>query len=85
MNLANAFEKPVAPRRDEALSAQSVRELAAYEAKLAAVYAAPQDQWLTLDLSGQWPAGRGEAQATLLSLAEAAQALAAQALPVKEG
>lgn len=83
MNLANAFEKPVAPRRDESLSAQSVRELAGYEAKLAAVYAAPQDQWLTLDLSGQWPKERGAAQPSLQALADSVRELAAQALPAQ--
>lgn len=80
MNLANAFEKPVAPRRDESLSAQSVSALAAYEDKLARVYASPQDQWLTLDLSQQWPAGRGAAQPSLQALAEQAKALAEQAV-----
>ena len=80
MSLANAFEKPVAPRRDESLSGQSVRELAACEAKLVSVYASPQDQWLTLDLSGQWPADRGAAQASLQALAEQARAAAAKAL-----
>lgn len=83
MNLANAFEKPIAARREEGLTGQSVRELAAYEAKLAAVYASPQDQWVTLDLSGQWPAGRGVAQSTLQSLAEGARELAAQAMPTE--
>lgn len=84
MNLANAFEQPVAPRRDESLSAQSVGALAAHEAKLAAVYASPEDQWLTLDLSGRWPLGRGIAQPTMQALADATQALAAQLLPVQE-
>lgn len=79
MNLANAFEKPVSPRRDESLSAQSVSALAAYEERLARVYASPQDQWLTLDLSGQWPAERGVAQPSLQALAEQVKSLAAQA------
>lgn len=83
MNLANAFEKPVTARRDDSLSAQSVRELAGYEGKLGAVYGSPEDQWLTLDLSGQWPTGRGAAQPTLQALAQSAQALAAQALPAQ--
>jgi CRISPR system Cascade subunit CasC len=82
MNLANAFEKPVAPRRDASLSAQSVEALAGYEGKLGAVYGDPKDQWLTLDLSGQWPQGRGQAQSNLQGLADAVQALAARALPV---
>lgn len=81
MNLANAFEKPVVARRDESLSAQSVRELAACEVKLAAVYGTPEDQWLVLDLSGQWPAGRGTVQPTLQALGDAARALVEQALP----
>jgi CRISPR system Cascade subunit CasC len=80
MNLANAFEKPVSARRDESLSGQSVRELAAYEGKLAAVYATPKDRWMTLDLSGQWPADRDSAQPTLQALTEKARAVAAQAL-----
>lgn len=81
MNLANAFEKPVAPRRDASLSAQSVEALASYEAKLAAVYGDPKDQWLTLDLSGQWPKARSQAQTNLQGLSEAVQALTSQALP----
>lgn len=81
MNLANAFEKPVAPRRDESLSAQSVRELAGYETRLAAVYGSAKDQWITLDLSAQWPQGRGTAHPSLQDLADAAQALSSQVLP----
>jgi CRISPR system Cascade subunit CasC len=81
MSLVNAFERPVSPRRDESLSSQSVREMAAYEARLAAVYGSAQDQWLTLDLSGQWPEGRGLVQPTLPALAEAVRALADQVLP----
>lgn len=83
MNLANAFEKPVTARRDDSLSAQSVRGLAEYEAKLGAVYGTPVDQWLTLDLSGQWPSARGAAQPSLQALAQSVQALAAQALPAQ--
>jgi CRISPR system Cascade subunit CasC len=80
MNLANAFEKPVSARREESLSAQSVSALAAYEEKLARVYASPQDQWLSLDLSGHWPAGRGAAQPSLQVLAEQAKSMAEQAM-----
>lgn len=80
MNLANAFETPVAPRRDESLSEQSVRELARYEARLGAAYGHPADRWLTLDLSGQWPADRGDRAESLRALADRVQALAAQAL-----
>ena len=84
MNLANAFERPVAPRRDDALTAQSVRELAGYEARLAAVYGSDQDRWLTLDLSGQWPQDRGLRQPNLRALADATRAAAAEALPAEE-
>lgn len=80
MNLANAFEKPVWARLDDSLSGQSVEALAAYEARLASVYADARDRWLTLDLSARWPAERGEAQRSLQALAEQAQALATQAL-----
>lgn len=69
LNLANAFEKPVSPRHDQALTAQSVAAMAEYEGKLASVYADAKDRWAVLDLSGQWPAGKGEAQANLAALA----------------
>lgn len=55
LNLANAFEKPVQPRGDQALSSQSVVTLAAYEKQLSAMYGDSRDQWAVLDLSGQWP------------------------------
>ncbi|KAB0583960.1 type I-E CRISPR-associated protein Cas7/Cse4/CasC [Ideonella dechloratans] len=80
LSLANAFEKPVAPRGDQALTAQSVQALADYEAKLAAVYGQAEDRWLVLDLTTRWPAERGQTQANLGALAAASQALAAQAL-----
>ncbi|MBI5269840.1 MAG: type I-E CRISPR-associated protein Cas7/Cse4/CasC [Burkholderiales bacterium] len=80
MSLANAFESPVAARRGESLSGQSVRELARYEAQLGAAYGDARDRWLTLDLSGQWPAERGQRVASLPALAEQAQSLAEQAL-----
>lgn len=77
LNLANAFEKPVRPKADDSLTAQSVGELASYEDKLAAVYASPQDQWLYLDLTGRWPQGKGEAQTSLAALAQRVRELAA--------
>ncbi len=55
LNLANAFEKPIAARQDASLTGQSVSELAKHEGKLAAVYADPRDQWAYLDLSEAWP------------------------------
>ncbi len=80
LSLANAFEKPVTPRADQALTEQSVARLAAYEGKLAAVYGAADDQWLGLDLTGCWPADKGEVVANLATLAQRARALAANAL-----
>ncbi|EIK54346.1 MAG: type I-E CRISPR-associated protein Cas7/Cse4/CasC [Pseudomonadaceae bacterium] len=82
LSLANAFEKPVAPRADQALTEQSVERLAAYEGKLAAVYGAPDDRWLSLDLTGRWPAEKGESVANLATLAQRARALAADVLEV---
>lgn len=80
LNLANAFEKPVTPRADQALTEQSVERLAAYEDKLAAVYGAAEDRWLSLDLTGRWPAGKGEAVANLATLAQRARELSASVL-----
>lgn len=80
LNLANAFEKPVRPKIDDSLTAQSVGALANYEDKLAAVYATPQDQWLYLDLTGRWPQDKGEAQKSLSELAQRVRELAAAGL-----
>lgn len=80
LSLANAFEQPVRAKVDDSLTGQSVSALARYEDKLAAVYAAPQDQWLHLDLTGRWPQDKGEAQATLVDLARRARELAAAGL-----
>lgn len=80
LSLANAFEKPVAPRADKALSAQSVEALAAYEEKLAAVYADANDRWLYLDLTGLWPQSKGERAASLAELVAKIRALAENGL-----
>lgn len=80
LSLANAFERPVSPRADQALTEQSVERLTAYEDKLAPVYGAPQDRWLSLDLTGRWPADKGERLANLAALAQRARELAADAL-----
>lgn len=70
LNLANAFEKPVFARQDQALTEQSVAALAAYETKLASVYADTADQWLYLDLTGQWPNDKGDKAASLAELTQ---------------
>lgn len=80
LSLANAFEKPVMPRSDQALTEQSVERLAAYEHKLAAVYAGDKDEWLSLDLTGRWPEGKGGTARNLAALAAGARALATGAL-----
>ncbi|MFT0621095.1 type I-E CRISPR-associated protein Cas7/Cse4/CasC [Ectopseudomonas guguanensis] len=59
LNLANAFEKPIAPRHEASLTSLSVGELAKHESKLAAVYADTRDQWAYLDLSDAWPQQKG--------------------------
>ncbi|WP_120996656.1 type I-E CRISPR-associated protein Cas7/Cse4/CasC [Stutzerimonas urumqiensis] len=69
LNLANAFEKPVAPRPDKSLTGQSVERLAEYEGKLSSYYAASTDQWACLDLTGGWPAEKGGQLPSLAALA----------------
>ena len=69
MSLANAFEKPVAPRHDQALTDQSVTAMAKHETQLASIYADDRDQWAFLDLTGQWPQDKGEGQSSLTALA----------------
>jgi CRISPR system Cascade subunit CasC len=70
LNLANAFEKPVSPRGGEALTQQSVERLSAYETQLATVYAATGDQWLVLDLTGQWLQDKGDKAVNLPELVQ---------------
>lgn len=80
LNLANAFEQAVRPQTDTPLTAASVAALSNYEDKLAAVYAAPQDQWLYLDLTGRWSQEKGEAQTSLTALAQRVRELVATRL-----
>lgn len=77
LSLANAFERPIAPRRDQALTDQSVEALAAYEEKLSSVYGDAADQWLYLDLTSRWPKPKGTSAASLQSLATQARELIA--------
>lgn len=70
INLANAFEKPVWPDPQAALSTLSVKALSDYDDKVSAFYGNGQDAWAYLDLTGTWPAVKGEAQASLDSLAQ---------------
>jgi CRISPR system Cascade subunit CasC len=68
LNLANAFEKPVAPRLQQPLSELSVAALASYERRLAAYYGDERDRWGVLDLTGAWPADLGTHHASLAAL-----------------
>lgn len=80
LSLANAFEKPVRPRADQALTEQSVERLGNYEGKLAAVYGSTDDRWLALDLTGCWPSDKGKTVDNLVNLAQATRELAAAEL-----
>lgn len=80
LNLANAFQKPVAPRHDQSLSELSVAALAREAGKLAKAYGAAGDRWLYLDLTGQWPTDQGEAQDSLAQLSARTRELAATGL-----
>lgn len=79
LNLANAFEKPVSPRTDAALSDLSVEALAAHAKQLGAVYGHASDQWAYLDLSGRW-SGEGDQAATLEELTQWVRSQAANLL-----
>lgn len=78
LNLANAFEKPVVPRANDSMTGQSVTALAGYEDRLAPVYASPEDQWVYLDLTSCWPEGKGQAQESLVALAQRVKELVAE-------
>ncbi len=69
INLANAFEKPVWPEQKQPLSTLSVKALAEYDETVSAFYGNGQDAWAFLDLSGAWPATKGEAKPNLGALA----------------
>jgi CRISPR system Cascade subunit CasC len=68
LSLANAFEKPLAPRSDQPLTSLSVNALATYEESLANAYSDGNDAWSVLDLTGSWPQGKGEVQSSLDAL-----------------
>lgn len=76
INLANAFEQPVFPQRDKALTALSVACLAREEKTLAPAYG-EDGPWGVLDLTGAWDAG-GTPLARLAELAEWATRQAAE-------
>jgi len=80
LNLANAFERPVFAQGDLSLSAKSVEQLGVYEQRLTSVYGTGKDRWLYLDLTGQWPTDRGEAQPSLKDMSASVRKLAATIL-----
>lgn len=65
LSLANAFERPIAPRSDQSLTSLSVAALASYEDELAKAYGNGGDAGSFLDLTGSWPKEKGEAQDSL--------------------
>lgn len=69
-NLANAFEVPVRPRQDRELTTLSVERLAEQDDKIASAYGDGRDNWAYLDLTGAWPAHKGQAQRNLDGLAD---------------
>lgn len=80
MSLANAFERPVVPRADKSLSALSVEALAEYEEHTARVYAAENDRWIYLDLTGCWPQKNGSPAQSLMELVDKVRATVATSL-----
>lgn len=69
LNLANAFERPVQPRDDQSLTAQSVTALNDYERKLAPVYGDAGDRWAHIDLTGKWQLGNSQPRGSVSDLA----------------
>jgi len=80
LNLANAFERPIVSRAGKSLTQQSVEQLAAYEDQLATAYAAADDQWLFLDITGLWPQGKGDKTSSLHELVQKVRQLIDQKL-----
>jgi CRISPR system Cascade subunit CasC len=68
LNLANAFEKPVAPKPQLPLTELSVSALAGYEQRLAKCYGDGSDRWAVLDLTGAWPEELGVHHDSLAAL-----------------
>lgn len=68
MSLANAFEKPVWPKQDTALTGLSVQALASHDNQVSSVFGDPRDSWGYLDLTGNWPDAKGEAHSHVDSL-----------------
>jgi CRISPR system Cascade subunit CasC len=52
------------------LTTLSVRELAAHDSAVTAVYGDGKDAWAFLDLTGAWPKDKGEGIANLNGLAD---------------
>jgi CRISPR system Cascade subunit CasC len=69
-NLANAYEKPIWPDRQQTVTAQSVQAMAAQERQLATAYGDARDCWAILDLTDAWPQNLGERQASLTALTD---------------
>jgi len=69
-NLSNAFEVPVWPRADQALTNLSVTKLAEHDTAVSSFYGDGKDHWAYLDMTNAWPKDKGEVQSNLVALAE---------------
>jgi CRISPR system Cascade subunit CasC len=68
MNLCNAFERPISPRPDKAITAQSAAALAEHELRMARFYGDARDRWAVLDDTGSWPRTLGDSLPSLDAL-----------------
>jgi len=84
LNLANAFEKPVAPKPQQRLTELSVAAMAEHEHRMATFYGDGRDRWAVLDDSGAWPKEMGSSQKSLADLLQWLKENVASALPVAE-
>ncbi len=69
-NLSNAFEVPIWPKADQALTALSVAKLAEHDSAISVFYGDGKDRWAYLDMTSAWPKDKGEARPNLVALAE---------------
>ena len=69
-NLSNAFEVPVWPKADQALTALSVAKLAEHDTAISTFYGDGKDRWAYLDMTSAWPKDKGESRPNLVALSE---------------
>jgi CRISPR system Cascade subunit CasC len=69
-NLSNAFEVPIWPKADQALTALSVAKLAEHDTAISTFYGDGKDRWAYLDMTSAWPKDKGESRPNLVALSE---------------